>query len=121
MKIFIVSGFLFMALTVVIGAFGAHNLKDKLSTDNMKIFEKGVQYQAYHSMGLVIIGLLGFNFPHHLLWLPALLFIFGIILFSGSLYILVLSNIKWLGMVTPLGGISFVLGWIFLGWAVFRN
>ncbi len=121
MKIFIVTGSLLMALTVLVGAFGAHSLKNSLSIESIKVFEKGVQYQAYHSLGLVIIGLLGFNFPHHLLLLPGLLFIFGIILFSGSLYILVLSNIKWFGIVTPLGGVSFVLGWIFLSWIIFHN
>ena len=85
MKTFIIIGSLFMALTVMTGAFGAHNLKEKLSMDYMKIFEKGVQYQAYHSMGLILLGLLGFNFPQHLLWFPALCFVSGIVLFSGSL------------------------------------
>ena len=121
MKIFIVTGSLLMALTVLVGAFGALTLKNSLSMESMKTFEKGVQYQAYHSLGLLIVGLLGFNFSHHLLWLPGLLFIFGIIIFSGSLYILVLSNIKWFGMITPLGGISFVFGWLFLSWIIFRN
>ena len=121
MKIFIITGSLFMALTVLTGAFGAHSLKHKLSMENMKIFEKGAQYQAYHSIGLVLIGLLGYFSPHHLLWYPALFFIFGMIFFSGSLYILVLSDIKWLGMVTPLGGISFVFGWITLAWIFFHN
>ena len=121
MKIFIIIGSLMMALTVLVGAFGAHGLKNNFSMDSIKTFEKGVQYQAYHSLGLVIIGLLGFNFPHHLLWLPAVLFIFGIIFFSGSLYVLVLSNMKWLGMITPIGGVSFVLGWMLLGWIIFRN
>ena len=87
----------------------------------MKIFEKGVQYQEYHSMGLILLGLLGFNFPQHLLWFPALCFVSGIVLFSGSLYVLAISNIKWLGMVTPIGGISFILGWISLAWVIFRN
>ena len=121
MKTFIIIGSLFMALTVMAGAIGAHNLKEKLSVDYMKIFEKGVQYQAYHSMGLILLGLLGFNFPQHLLWFPALCFVSGIVLFSGSLYVLSASNIKWLGMVTPIGGISFILGWISLAWVVFRN
>ncbi|MDP6878398.1 MAG: DUF423 domain-containing protein [Candidatus Marinimicrobia bacterium] len=121
MKIFIVIGSLMMALTVMVGAFGAHGLKNNFSIDSIKTFEKGVQYQAYHSLGLIIIGLLGFNFPHHLLWIPAMLFIFGIILFSGSLYVLVLSNMKWFGVLTPFGGISFVLGWIVLSWIIFRN
>ena len=121
MKIFIVIGSLMIALTVMVGAFGAHGLKNNFSIDSIKTFEKGVQYQAYHSLGLIIIGLLGFNFPHHLLWIPAMLFIFGIILFSGSLYVLVLSNMKWFGVLTPFGGILFVLGWIVLSWIIFRN
>ena len=121
MKIFIIIGSLLMAFTVLTGAFGAHTLKDKLSVDYMRTFEKGVQYQAYHSISLVLIGLLGYNFPHHLLWFSGLFFIFGIILFSGSLYILVMSNIKWLGMITPLGGISFILGWLVLAWVIYRN
>ena len=121
MKIFIICGSLLLALTVLSGAFGAHILKEKISIDYLRIYEKGIQYQAYHSIALILIGLLGYNFPHQLLWFPALCFILGIILFSGSLYVLAVSNIKWLGMLTPIGEMSFILGWIYIAWIVYRN
>lgn len=121
MKIFIIGGSLLLALTVLSGAFGAHILKEKISIDYLRIYEKGIQYQAYHSIALILIGLLGYNFPHQFLWFPALCFILGIILFSGSLYLLAVSNIKWIGMLTPIGGLSFILGWIYLAWIVYRN
>lgn len=103
-----------MALGVLIGAFGAHALKAQLSPDMMQVYKTGVEYQFYHALGLLIIGLIGFHIHSRWLLRAGILIIFGIILFSGSLYALSITGIKLIGIITPFGGISFVLGWIFL-------
>ncbi|MFD2033944.1 DUF423 domain-containing protein [Belliella marina] len=103
-------------LAVGIGAFGAHGLEEIL-TKNGRIdtFETGVKYHFYHALAMVLVGMLLFQFPKakHLST-AAFLFLLGIVIFSGSLYVLSLTGITWLGAITPLGGISFILGWIFL-------
>ncbi|MFL2983276.1 MAG: DUF423 domain-containing protein [Candidatus Neomarinimicrobiota bacterium] len=120
MKNWLIIGALMAALSVMIGAFGAHGLKSRVNSTDLEIFETGVKYQMYHSLGLILIGIIGFHFRHDILTTPALLLFFGTIVFSGSLYVLVLSNLRWFGAVTPLGGICLVLGWILLSLNIFR-
>ncbi len=110
-----VSGF----VGVVLGAFGGHVLKEMLSEKAFSIYLVGVQYQMYHAFALLALGLWAAQNPNIDTKYPGSAFTLGIILFSGSLYILALTNQKWLGMVTPLGGVSFLAGWIgfaFLCW-----
>jgi len=114
-------GAVFMALAVLLGAFGAHALKKILSPDMLAIYNTGVEYQFYHSLGLLLIGLIGFQIDSKLIRLSGILPVSGIILFSGSLYALSISGIKILGAITPLGGLSFVAGWIFLAMAVWKR
>jgi uncharacterized membrane protein YgdD (TMEM256/DUF423 family) len=109
--------FLFLAaisaLTGVgFGAFGAHGLKAILSPELLAVYQTGVSYQMWHALGLIGIALLRQQEPESLLlgWAGSLMFI-GIVLFSGSLYLLVLLDLKWLGMITPLGGVSFIAAW----------
>ncbi|MCH7412552.1 DUF423 domain-containing protein [Belliella sp. R4-6] len=107
---------IFGALAVGIGAFGAHGLEEIL-TKNGRIdtFETGVKYHFYHSIAMAIVGILIINFPKAKYFSSAaFLFLIGIVIFSGSLYFLSLTGITWLGAVTPLGGVAFILGWIFL-------
>ncbi|WP_257286297.1 DUF423 domain-containing protein [Endozoicomonas sp. SESOKO1] len=100
---------------VALSAFGAHALEGVLSGQAMDTFQTAADYQFYHSLALVFVALLGINYPgsKKLKW-SAGLFTVGIVLFSGSLYLLSLSGIRWLGMITPLGGVSFILGWLLL-------
>lgn len=101
-------------LAVMLGAFGAHGLKKTITPEMLEIFKTGVQYQFYHTIALLAVGILmSFNQSKALKW-SANLFMAGIILFSGSLYLLAISGIKAFGAITPLGGIAFITGWILL-------
>ena len=100
-----------MALGVLLGAFGAHALKNILSPEMLAVYKTGVEYQFYHALGLLLIGLIGFHIKSKYLSWAGLFITIGIILFSGSLYVLTLSAIKAIGAITPVGGLSFVAGW----------
>jgi uncharacterized membrane protein YgdD (TMEM256/DUF423 family) len=109
-------------LGVVLGAFGAHILRARMTPDFMAIFETGVRYQMYHAFGLLIVGMIAARRPTNRLVAGAgWLFIAGIVLFSGSLYILTLSGLRWLGMITPVGGTGFIVGWFCLALAALRE
>lgn len=106
-----VSGF----LAVAIGAFGAHGLKGKLSSDMIAVYNTGVEYQFYHSLALLLVALfLTVVSPTRWLLTSASGFLLGIVLFSGSLYWLALGGPTWLGPITPLGGVCFMVGWLAL-------
>lgn len=102
-------------LAVILGAFGAHGLKDRLSDAMLQVYQTGVQYHYYHSLGLILIGLVAFRITDSkaLKW-AAWLMLAGIILFSGSLYLLAITNVRWLGFITPFGGTSFIIAWLLL-------
>ncbi|MFP3977130.1 DUF423 domain-containing protein [Marinobacter sp. KMM 10035] len=106
----------FFALTAVMaGAFGAHGLRNLVSERSLDVFQTAVSYQMYHAIALVLVALLaGFGLSRRLLGLAAGFFVAGILLFSGSLYTLVLTDIRWVGPVTPMGGVCFMIGWILL-------
>ena len=117
-KIALVSGSLFGMLAVIFGAFGAHALKKTLTEDQLKSFETGVKYQMYHALVLLVIGL-GFTGDSALVNYAVYAFLLGTFLFSFSIYGLVLSDargkkLRFLGPVTPLGGLLLVLGWFLL-------
>ena len=121
-KLLLILGSANAALAVMLGAFGAHALKTRLSEQMMNVYQTGIQYHFYHALGLLILGLIALHMPSSswLKWSGWLMFS-GIILFSGSLYALALSNIRWLGAITPLGGTAFILAWICLLLAVVKN
>ena len=103
------------ALAVSIGAFGAHGLKTiLLATQRTETFELAVRYQFYHTFALLLTGLLMEFFDTKRLRWAALSFLIGIVIFSGSLYTLSLMGLTWLGAITPLGGLAFIMGWLFL-------
>jgi uncharacterized membrane protein YgdD (TMEM256/DUF423 family) len=108
-------------LAVITGAFGAHALKTKLSSDMLATFEIAVRYQMYHALGLIAVAWASSQWSSQLISAAGWLFVVGIVIFSGSLYILALSGIRWLGAMTPLGGLAFIVGWLCLLWAVIRN
>lgn len=120
-KTILMTASVLLTLAVVIGAFGAHGLKAHISNEMMQIYKTGVEYHFYHALGLLLIGVLSISMPSGLLNWSAILLSIGIILFSGSLYIMAISGIKWLGAITPVGGIAFIAGWILLFAAVFKN
>ncbi len=120
-KLFLALGGAAALLAVALGAFGAHGLKSRLPADMLAVYQTGVQYHFYHALGLVLIGLAVLHLPDSAAlrtagWLMAA----GILLFSGSLYALALSGERWLGAVTPIGGLAFLLGWAALVWAALR-
>lgn len=98
----------------ILGAFGTHALKKTIDASFLVVFQTGVQYQFYHSLALFIPACLMFHIQNRWLTLSGLGFISGCILFSGSLYFLAITNTKWLGMITPIGGLAFMAGWVFL-------
>ncbi|MBX7245234.1 MAG: DUF423 domain-containing protein [Candidatus Sumerlaeaceae bacterium] len=120
-RTFIALGAFLAFLAVAAGAFGAHGLKDKVSPDMLTVFETAARYQMYHALALVLIGFVTEKFPGRLITVAGWLFIVGIAIFSGSLYALVLSGQRWLGAITPIGGVAFMAGWICFGIAALRS
>lgn len=121
-KLFLVLGSINAMLAVILGAFGAHALKSRLAAELITVYHTAVQYHFYHAIGLLAVGLVALHFPVSawLKWSGWLMFS-GIIIFSGSLYVLSIFNMRWLGMVTPLGGLAFILSWLLLAVAIARN
>jgi len=107
------------AIAVAAGAFGAHALRARVAPELLTVFETGARYQMYHALALVAIGV--GSLSGRLVAATRWLFVAGTLLFSGSLYLLVLTGDRWLGAVTPLGGVCFLLGWGCLGWAAWRT
>ena len=112
------SGFTVVAL----GAFAAHGLRGKLSENMLNVFQTGVSYQLWHTMALIGVALLLLRSPENtLLKVTGVLFAVGILLFSGSLYMLTLSGLGKLGMITPLGGVTWLVAWFCLGLGIWRT
>nr|WP_298452664.1 DUF423 domain-containing protein [uncultured Marinobacter sp.] len=115
MRLPIMIGAFFALTAVMAGAFGAHGLRNLVSERSLDVFQTAVTYQMYHAIALVLVALLtGFGLSRRLLGLAAGFFVVGILLFSGSLYTLVLTDLRWVGPVTPMGGVCFMIGWILL-------
>lgn len=115
------AGAVFGLLSILLGAFGAHALKEHLSPERLIIFETGVRYQAYHAFALLASAWAMTIFDSKMIARAGTFFTAGIIVFSGSLYILALSGIKIFGAVTPIGGILLMVGWIFMIWGACQD
>lgn len=119
-KRFVVTGAVLGAIAVALGAFGAHGLKKIVSADTVQVFQTGVQYQMYHALALLLTGLLYEKCSQRPCKTAGILFIIGVILFSGSLYILTAGKAAGItafdkaGIITPAGGVAFIGGWVFL-------
>lgn len=119
-KGFIKTAAILGALSVALGAFAAHGLKEKISDYAISIFETGVRYQFYHVFALLAAGIIYKEFKNKFIKWAGIFFIAGIVLFSGSLYLLtfikgaVMPGYNWVGAITPIGGLSFIIGWFFL-------
>ena len=109
------------ALGVMAGAFGAHALKARVPADLLVIFETGNRYHMYHALGLILVGLVADRLPSGSTSVAGWGLTLGILLFSGSLYLMTLTGMRWLGAITPLGGVAFIVGWLALAWAAFRS
>ena len=113
-NVFIGLGALSAFISVAAGAFGAHALKQVLDTNMLAVYHTAVDYQFYHSIGLIVIGILHRKSTRRSHSIAAWTMLAGIVLFSGSLYVLSTSGIKWLGMITPIGGVCFLAAWLIL-------
>ncbi len=112
-RVLLMIGSLFALLSVALGAFGAHALRKKLSSDQLAVYQTGVQYQMYHALGLLALGIYAAVFGQNgWLTLSAVLMVIGVILFSGSLYMLTLTGKRGFGAITPLGGLSWIISWV---------
>ncbi len=119
-RLFWSAGCFFAFVAVAAGAFGAHALREQLPQSLLAIFETGVRYQMYHALALLLTARAAAHWPGRLTTLAGWMFLAGIVIFSGSLYVLATTGILWLGAVTPLGGVAFLTGWILLGMAGWR-
>ncbi|QKZ07261.1 MULTISPECIES: DUF423 domain-containing protein [Pseudomonas] len=105
---------------VGLGAFAAHGLKDRLSSDYLAVFHTGVNYQLIHALALLALAVLSVQVPGRLVNAAGVMFCIGIVLFSGSLYALTLSGVRLFGVITPFGGLAFLVGWACLGMAAWN-
>ncbi|MDH3589880.1 MAG: DUF423 domain-containing protein [Gammaproteobacteria bacterium] len=108
------------ATGVALGAFGAHALKNRITADLLTVFEIGVRYQMYHALALLAVGWAATRWPGSWINASGWLFLVGVVVFSGSLYLMTLTGARWLGAITPIGGLCLILGWITLAIAAFR-
>lgn len=120
-KIWIGLGAAYGFFAVGLGAFGAHALKQRLAPEMLAVWRTGVEYHFYHALALILLGIIARQTPSAALNAGGACFALGVLVFSGSLYALALSDIRILGAITPLGGLLFLAGWILLGYAVLKG
>jgi uncharacterized membrane protein YgdD (TMEM256/DUF423 family) len=120
-RTFLTLGCVLALLAVAAGAFGAHALRARLAEDMLAIFETAARYQMYHALALLAVGWVAHQWPSGYVSAAGWLFLAGIVVFSGSLYILSLSGVRWLGAITPIGGVAFLVGWALLAVAAWRS
>jgi uncharacterized membrane protein YgdD (TMEM256/DUF423 family) len=118
-RLFLAVGSISALLAVAAGAFGAHALRQRLSPEMLNAFEVGARYHMYHSLALVAVAWASTRWPGA--GAAGWLFVAGILVFSGSLYLLGLTGHRWLGAVTPVGGLAFLVGWLLLAWSALRT
>ena len=121
-KVFLIVGSFNAALVVLLGAFGAHALKARLSVEMLAVYQTGVHYHLFHALGLLAVGLVAMQISDsaYLRW-SGWLMQAGVVLFSGSLYLLSVSGLRWLGMITPFGGVAFIAAWMLLVAAIAKS
>lgn len=120
MKVFLILGAINGFLAVALGAFGAHGLEGKITEKAIGTWEKAVTYQMFHTVALFVVGILGLKFQSGSLSSAGWFFLAGIIIFSGSLYLYSTTSIKMFAMITPIGGVAFLIGWVLVGYAVMK-
>jgi uncharacterized membrane protein YgdD (TMEM256/DUF423 family) len=120
-RVFAALGALLALLGVAFGAFGAHALRARLTPADLAIFETGVRYQMYHALALLFVAWAATRWPGGTVHAAGWAFLVGVLVFSGSLYVLVLSGLRWMGAITPLGGLALLLGWALLAWRILKG
>ena len=120
MKLYIITGSVFVALAILFGAFGSHALKEKLTLEQLEIYDIATRYLMFHALGIFAIGILGYQVPSEVLTWPLLIMVFGILIFSGSLYLISLAGYKKLGMVTPIGGLALIISWLMVAYNIYK-
>ena len=120
MKLYIITGSVFAALAILFGAFGSHALKEKLTFEQLEIYDIATRYLMFHALGIFAIGILGYQMPSEVLTWPLLIMVFGILIFSGSLYLISLVGYKKLGMVTPIGGLALIISWLMVAYNIYK-
>jgi len=120
MKLYIITGSVFAALAILFGAFGSHALKEKLTLEQLEIYDIATRYLMFHALGIFAIGILGYQVPSEVLTWSLLLMVFGILIFSGSLYLISLAGYKKLGMVTPIGGLALIISWLMVAYNIYK-
>ncbi|MFL2433911.1 MAG: DUF423 domain-containing protein [Vicinamibacterales bacterium] len=114
------TGSILCGLGVILGAFGAHGLRERLTPEMLVVFETGVRYHLIHGLGLLAIAWAVSRWPNTYVNIAGYLFVAGILIFSGSLYVLAITGIRWLGAITPIGGVCLIIGWGLLAVGVLR-
>ncbi|HYK89914.1 MAG TPA: DUF423 domain-containing protein [Acidobacteriota bacterium] len=120
-RVFLILGALSGFLAVAAGAFGAHALRQKIAPEMLSVFETGARYQMYHSLALIGVAWAASHWPAAAFQIAGWCFLTGTILFSGSLYFMALTDSRWVGAITPLGGLAYLLGWLALAWGAGRQ
>ncbi|NYT65865.1 DUF423 domain-containing protein [Alcaligenaceae bacterium] len=120
-RLLVIIGALVLLTGVGAGAFGAHALKRLLSPDMLAIWQTAVLYQLIHGLGLLLIAILSTRYTTTTMHYAGITMLAGVLIFSGSLYTLTLTNIRWLGAITPIGGVCFIVAWALLAWAAWRS
>ena len=121
-KFYLLAGGVLGFFAVALGAFGAHGLKSRLTEDMLAVFQTGVTYHMSHALALLLAATLMLHWPQSLaLKWSAACFLLGVVVFSGSLYLLSVTGLRWLGAITPLGGLTLLLGWAAFVYAVYSN
>lgn len=120
MKALVLIGIIYGFLSVALGAFGAHGLEGKVSDQSLTIWEKAVHYQMFHAVSILIAGFALIKFESTALTLAGWAFVIGVLLFSGSLYTYATTGVKALAMITPFGGVIFLVGWVLFGYAMMK-
>jgi uncharacterized membrane protein YgdD (TMEM256/DUF423 family) len=120
-RTFLTLGAAFAALGIAAGAFGAHGLRGRVSPEMLEIFETAARYQMYHALGLLAVAWAAARWPQPMVAVAGWCMVAGIVVFSGSLYVLSVTGIRWLGAITPFGGLAFIAGWLALALAAWRS
>ena len=121
MKGYIIIASLFAALAILFGAFGSHALKERLSAQNLEVYDIATRYLMFHALGIFLIALLGFQLPKESLEIPVIIMVVGTSIFSGSLYLIAMLDFKKLGMVTPIGGLLLIVSWLLLAYNTYKT
>ena len=120
MKSYIAIGAILSAIGILFGAFGSHSLKSKLNPEQLMVFDIATRYLMYHAIGIFGIGILAYSVPESAVKIPVIFMLVGILLFSGSLYLISLKGFSKLGIITPIGGTAFIVSWVLLAINIYK-